>query len=565
MRQGAGIYDNIRYPNGHGRWDSGHSFDKSLSKRSRKFPSTDDTTSKGGGSKAMKEEDQIENNHHVIRSHRRDSSFSSTKSLNITSSYQSTLTSSPQQYSTHLSKTPPPPLPGSSPSMVSASNGNGNSINNSPMHAPFASSSVFNAHHPVYHHLHKPYPHHPHHQSQHHRSMSLGSTIKRANSSGSLLSRARSGDLSDDLQQYHHPRHSSPKPMNPEDLAYRTAAAPPYSSAPPTTPTLTIPTSKSINGNRNCPQPSSNNTTLPTPSPTHNITNLMRRMSHDSPSNPFQYPPPSYHYPAYPPAPSTQSLPTTPVTTLPPSLPGLSFNTAAISNAIGGYARRASLALLPLPRHLSGFTSSSIPSPVSTVPPDNLSPGLVRRGSVPAWSGSSISNGNNGSSNGSSGLNPESRNSTMGNGSSLSISSVPISSSSLSGKQNTIVNGHGHNHIHTNGVSTTHGTPNTELSKRSSWVVVNNNISNHGLYNHGQHHNSQNNHLQHNHHLQNHGHGNASRSSSSDSCHSSSTTGSNSGSTASDSGLSTSISVSRMTTNGDENSNINRSNKSREN
>ncbi|PKK74171.1 cyclin-domain-containing protein [Rhizophagus irregularis] len=270
MRQGAGIYDNIRYPNGHGRWDSGHSFDKSLSKRSRKFASTDDTTSKGGGSKAMKEEDQIENNHHVIRSHRRDSSFSSTKSLNITSSYQSTLTSSPQQYSTHLSKTPPPPLPGSSPSMVSASNGNGNSINNSPMHAPFASSSVFNAHHPVYHHLHKPYPHHPHHQSQHHRSMSLGSTIKRANSSGSLLSRARSGDLSDDLQQYHHPRHSSPKPMNPEDLAYRTAAAPPYSSAPPTTPTLTIPTSKSINGNRNCPQPSSNNTTLPTPSPTHN-------------------------------------------------------------------------------------------------------------------------------------------------------------------------------------------------------------------------------------------------------------------------------------------------------
>lgn len=565
MRQGAGIYDNIRYPNGHGRWDSGHSFDKSLSKRSRKFPSTDDTTSKGGGSKAMKEEDQIENNHHVIRSHRRDSSFSSTKSLNITSSYQSTLTSSPQQYSTHLSKTPPPPLPGSSPSMVSASNGNGNSINNSPMHAPFASSSVFNAHHPVYHHLHKPYPHHPHHQSQHHRSMSLGSTIKRANSSGSLLSRARSGDLSDDLQQYHHPRHSSPKPMNPEDLAYRTAAAPPYSSAPPTTPTLTIPTSKSINGNRNCPQPSSNNTTLPTPSPTHNITNLMRRMSHDSPSNPFQYPPPSYHYPAYPPAPSTQSLPTTPVTTLPPSLPGLSFNTAAISNAIGGYARRASLALLPLPRHLGGFTSSSIPSPVSTVPPDNLSPGLVRRGSVPAWSGSSISNGNNGSSNGASGLNPESRNSTMGNGSSLSISSVPISSSSLSGKQNTIVNGHGHNHIHTNGVSTTHGTPSAELSKRSSWVVVNNNLSNHGLYNHGQHHNSQNNHLQHNHHLQNHGHGNASRSSSSDSCHSSSTTGSNSGSTASDSGLSTSISVSRMTTNGDENSNINRSNKSREN
>jgi len=105
--------------------------------------------------------------------------------------------------------------------------------------------------------------------------------------------------LSDDLQQYHHPRHSSPKPMNPEDLAYRTAAAPPYSSAPPpTTPILAIPTSKSISGNRNCPQPSPNNNTLLIPSPTHNITNLMRRMSHDSPLNLFQY------------------SPTTPVTTL---------------------------------------------------------------------------------------------------------------------------------------------------------------------------------------------------------------------------------------------------------
>jgi hypothetical protein len=565
MRQGGGMYDNMRFPNGHGsisRWDSGHSFEKSLSKRSRKFPSTDDTTSKGGGSKAMKEEDQIEHNHHIIRSHRRDSSFSSTKSLNITSSYQSTLTSSPQQYSTHLSKTPPPPpLSGSSPSMVSTSSGNlPNSINNSPMHAPFASSSVFNTHHPVYHHLHKPYPHHPHHQSQHHRSMSLGSTIKRANSSGSLLSRAKSGDLSDDLQQYHHPRHSSPKPMNPEDHAYRTAAAPPYPSAPPptisSTPTLSIPTSKSINGNRNCPQPSPNNNTLPTPSPTHNITNLMRRMSHDSPSNPFQYPPPSYHYPAYPPAPSTQSLPTTPVSTLPPPL-GIPFNTATISNAIG-YARRASLALLPLPRHLSGFASSNIPS---TVPSENLSPGPVRRGSVPTtWSGSSLTNGN-GSSNSSSNL-------AMGNGSSsLSISSVPISSSSSSGKPNSIMNGHGHNHIHTNGVSTTpHGTSTTEISKRGSWVMINNNLSNHGLYNHnnhhGQHHNSHNNHHnhQHNHqHLQSHGHGNASRSSSSDSCHSSSTTGSNSG-TASDSGLSTPIPVPRMTTSGDGNSNINGAN-----
>jgi len=267
MRQGGGIYDNMRFPNGHGNFYSGHSFEKSLSKRSRKFPSTDDTTSKGGGSKAMKEEDQIENNYHnIIRSHRRDSSFSSTKSLNINSTYQTTLTSSPQPYST--SKTPPPPpLSGSSPLMVSAPNGNHpNSINNSPMHAPFASNGVFNAHHPVYHHLHKPYPHHPHHQSQHHRSMSLGSTIKRANSSGSLLNRARSSDLSDDLQQYHHPRHSSPKPMNPEDHAYRTAAAPPYSSASSSaTSALAITTSKSINGNRNGLQPSPNsNNTLPT-------------------------------------------------------------------------------------------------------------------------------------------------------------------------------------------------------------------------------------------------------------------------------------------------------------
>jgi hypothetical protein len=252
------------------------------------------------------------------------------------------------------------------------------------------------------------------------------------------------------------------------------------------------------------------------------------------------------------------------VTTLPPSLPGIPFNSATISNAIG-YARRASLALLPLPRHIGGFTSSSIPSPVSTVPSENLSPGLVRRGSVPAWSGSSLSNGNNGSSNGVSGLNPESKNPSsnlaMGNGSSsLSVSSVPISSSSssLSGK-NSIVNGHGHNHIHTNGVSTTpHGTPTTELSKRGSWVMVNNNLSNHGLYNHnnhGQHHNSHSNHHNHQHnnqHLQSHGHGNASRSSSSDSCHSYSTTGSNSGTAPS-----TSIPVSRMTTNGDENSNIN--------
>ncbi|CAG8437691.1 8984_t:CDS:2 [Funneliformis mosseae] len=488
MRQGGNVYDN-RFP----RWDSGHNLEKSLSKRTRKFPSTDDTTSKGGGPKAMKEEDQVENNHHnIIRSHRRDSSFSSTKSLNITSTYQTSLTSSPQQYSTHLSKTPPPPLPGSSPSIVSAPNGNHpNSINNSPMHAPFASTNVFNAH-PVYHHLKQPYPH-PHHQSQHHRSMSLGSTIKRANSSGSLLNRARSGDLSDDLQQYHHPRHSSPKPINPEDHAYRAAAPPPYPSGP--TSALAITTSKSINGNRNGSQPSpNNNNTLPTPSPTHNITNLMR-------------------------PPSTQSLPATPVTTLPPSLPSMTFNAATISNvahtaaaAALGYARRASLALPPLPRHLNVF-GGGIPSPVSTIPPENLGPGLSRRGSVPAWSGSSLSSSNNGSSNG---VHSESRNPSsnlaMGNGSSsLSISTVPISSSS--GKQSSMVNGHVHSHIHTNGVSTTpHGTPTTELSRRSS----------------------------------------------------------NSGTASDSSGLSTSISVPRMTTNGSGNANsninnVNGTNKPREN
>ncbi|CAI2161960.1 15870_t:CDS:2 [Funneliformis geosporum] len=482
MRQGGNLYDN-RFP----RWDSGHNLEKNLSKRSRKFPSTDDTTSKGGGPKAMKEEDQVENNHHIIRSHRRDSSFSSTKSLNITSTYQSSLTSSPQQYSTHLSKTPPPPLPGSSPSIVTAPNGNhSNSINNSPMHTPFSSTNV------------------------------LGSTIKRANSSGSLLNRARSGDLSDDLQQYHHPRHSSPKPINPEDHAYRAAAPPPYPSGPSITATsaLAITNSKSINGNRNGSQPSPNNSnnTLPTPSPTHNITNLMRRMSHDSPSNPFQYPPPpSYHYSAYQ-APSTQSLPATPVTTLPPSLPSMPFNAATISNvahtaaaAALGYARRASLALPPLPRHLNVF-GGGIPSPVSTIPPENLGPGLSRRGSVPAWSESSLSGSNNGSSNPSSNL-------AMTNGSSsLSISTVPTSSSS--GKQSSMVNGHVHSHIHTNGVSTTpHGTPSTELSRRSS----------------------------------------------------------NSGTASDSSGLSGSISVSRMTTNGSGNAansnikNVNGTNKTREN
>ncbi|CAG8827009.1 5999_t:CDS:1, partial [Gigaspora rosea] len=146
MKQGGGIYDNMRFQNSPGslRWDSGHNYDKNITqtKRTRRLHSNDDTNiSRGSGSKTLKDDDQLDNGYYFGRSHRRDNSFSSTKSLNIP--YQSSLTSSPQPYTTHMSKTPPPPsLCGSSPSFASTSSGSlpiSNSINGSPMHAPFAS------------------------------------------------------------------------------------------------------------------------------------------------------------------------------------------------------------------------------------------------------------------------------------------------------------------------------------------------------------------------------------------------------------------------------------------
>ncbi|CAG8555699.1 15334_t:CDS:2 [Acaulospora colombiana] len=509
-RQGGSIYENMRYPNGIGvnRWDSGMDKNNAQYKRTRRLHSIDDSnTSKGGGSKAIKEEEQSEN----YRSHRRENSFSSTRSLNIP--YQSSLTSSPQQYSTHLSKTPPP---GSSPSTFTSTLGGPHppSINGSPMNSPFT-------HHPHYHHLHKQYPHH---QSQHHRSVSLGSTIKRANSSGSLLSRAR--DLSEDLHQYHQ-RHSSPKPMNPEEHVYRNAAPSPYY------PGTSIPSSSISSNGRGGPQ------NLVTPSPTHKITNLMRRMSHDSPANLFQYPTPSaYHYTAYPP-PSTQSLPTTPVSTLPPPSSSISFNPAAIGSVTNsaavaalGYARRASLVLPPLPRHLG--LHNNVSSSISTVAPENIGgSGLVRRGSIPSWNGCSLSNGGNGNG---------------GNGPSSLLSSVSTNP----------VNGS--------------GSPSTELTRKGSWVMVtnhsqsnNSSIGQHNINNHvhqlNHQHNNHNYHAhQHIQRQQNHGSGNKSRSSSSDSSHSSSTTGS-----ASDTSGSPSIAVSRGATNDGENRSIDGTNKTLDN
>ncbi|CAG8563298.1 9214_t:CDS:2 [Dentiscutata erythropus] len=507
MKQGGGIYDNMRFQNSSGslRWDSGHNHDKNTqTKRTRRLHSNDDTNISRGGSKTLKDDDQLDNGYYFGRSHRRDNSFSSSKSLNIP--YQSSLTSSPQPYTTHISKTPPPPsLCGSSPSFASTSSGSlpiSSSINGSPMHAPFASSSILG-----------------------------GSTIKRANSSSSLFNRAR--DLSDDLQ---YSRRSSPKSINPEDHAYRTAAASPYYSAPsiPTTST----TSMNNNNSRGVPQPP----TLVTPSPTRNIGNFMRRMSHDSPANTSQYPPSAYHYTGYPPQSSTQSLPTTPVTTL-PSIQGISYP-SIISNAAHStvtaalnYARRASLALPPLPRNLSGIPNGNVPSPVSTVAPDNLGPGLVRRGSVPAWK-PRISSSNLVMSNGSS---------------STSVSSNPA-----------VINGR-----HANGI----GNIFNKFTKRGSWVIVNHPQSNtnHGHYNHN-HHAHQINH-QHGklnkhgyYHPQSHDYGNVSRSSSSDSSHSSSTTGSGSASdTSGGSGIESSIPASRTTKNGNDNSNINGPNKTLKN
>ncbi|CAG8509758.1 1415_t:CDS:2, partial [Racocetra fulgida] len=514
MKQGGSIYDGMRFQNSpvNLRWDSGHNFEKNVTqpKRTRRLHSNDDTNIRSGGSKPLKDDDQFDNGYYFSR-HRRDNSFSSTKSLNIP--YQSSLTSSPQPYSTHISKTPPPPsLCGSSPSTSSSSLPIPNSINGSPMHTPFASSSMFNIH-PHYHFLHKPYPHHTHH-----RSASIeGSTIKRANSSGSLLSRARGCDLSDDLQ---YQRRSSPKSINPEDHAYRTAAVSPYYSAQLTTPMN--------NSNRGVPQ----QPTLVNPSPTRNISNFMRRMSHDSPANTSQYPPSTYHYAGYPPQSSTQSLPTTPVTTL-PSMQGISFNPSVISNAAHStvtaalnYARRASVVLPQIPRNLGGI-HSSMPSPVSTVAPDNMGPGLVRRGSFPTV------------------LKPRSSSSNvvMNNGSSsaqTSVSSNPI-----------MVNGHGH----TSGI----GNIFHKFTKRGSWVIVNHPQSNTnpGHYNHHAHqanhqHGKLNKHGYY--YQQSYDHGTVSRSSSSDSCHSSSTTGSD---TSGGSGMESSLPTSQTTTSGSDSSNIN--------
>nr|CAG8588664.1 15289_t:CDS:2 [Entrophospora candida] len=294
-------------------------------------PSTDETSSssKGGGSKSLKEEDSIYHhpnnnsngsNNHFGRGHRRESSHPAKPISNTT--YQTTLTSSPQIYSSsYSSKTPPQPpssiltnSPSSPSSMLSNTSINGNSsnssnnssqqipINGSPMHAPFISNSVFNTQ-PHFHHLHKQYAHHS--QSQHVRSMSLGSTVKRANSSGSLLSRARSGDLTDELQQYHQQRHSSPKPIiNPDDLAYRTAAgAPPFVPPPPS---LQSKQSSSMNGGFSI-----------------NPATAIGNVAH-------------------------------------------SAAVAALS-----YARRASLALPPLPRHIAAFHTTSIP----------IAPEIPRRGS----------------------------------------------------------------------------------------------------------------------------------------------------------------------------------------
>ncbi|CAJ0836869.1 6745_t:CDS:2 [Entrophospora sp. SA101] len=422
-------------------------------------PSTDETSSssKGGGSKSLKEEDSIYHhlnnnsngsNNHFGRGHRRESSHPAKPISNTT--YQTTLTSSPQIYSSsYSSKTPPQPpssiltnSPSSPSSMLSNTSINGNSsnssnnssqqipINGSPMHAPFISNNVFNTQ-PHFHHLHKQYAHHS--QSQHVRSMSLGSTVKRANSSGSLLSRARSGDLTDELQQYHQQRHSSPKPIiNPDDLAYRTAAgAPPFVPPPPS---------------------------------------LQSKQSSSMNASSYQYATPSsssYPFSGYPPPPSTQSL-TGGFSINPATAIGNVAHSAAV--AALSYARRASLALPPLPRHIAAFHTSSLPSPITTTNPttntngnnnngtitntttakkknnnnDILNPNTTRRCSVPAWSGSTLS---------------KATNSVMVNGYNGSAS-IPVA---------------------------------PEIPRRGSWVIVNNPTNqathyHHGHYSHGGHH-----------------------------------------------------------------------------
>nr|CAG8597086.1 15306_t:CDS:2 [Entrophospora candida] len=336
-------------------------------------PSTDETSSssKGGGSKSLKEEDSIYHhpnnnsngsNNHFGRGHRRESSHPAKPISNTT--YQTTLTSSPQIYSSsYSSKTPPQPpssiltnSPSSPSSMLSNTSINGNSsnssnnssqqipINGSPMHAPFISNSVFNTQ-PHFHHLHKQYAHHS--QSQHVRSMSLGSTVKRANSSGSLLSRARSGDLTDELQQYHQQRHSSPKPIiNPDDLAYRTAAgAPPFVPPPPS---------------------------------------LQSKQSSSMNASSYQYATPSsssYPFSGYPPPPSTQSL-TGGFSINPATAIGNVAHSAAV--AALSYARRASLALPPLPRHIAAFhttTNSVMVNGYNGSASIPIAPEIPRRGS----------------------------------------------------------------------------------------------------------------------------------------------------------------------------------------
>ncbi|CAG8784762.1 4621_t:CDS:1, partial [Cetraspora pellucida] len=233
----------------------------------------------------------------------------------------------------------------------------------------------------------------------------------------------------------------------------------PYYSALPISNTSSLTTPMNNSNNRGVPQQPA----LVTPSPTRNIANLMRRMSHDSPANTSQYPQSTYHYAGYPPQSSTQSLPTTPVTTL-PSMQGISFNPSVISNAAHStmaaalnYARRASVVLPQLPRNLGGI-HSSVPSPVSTVAPDNMGPGLVRRGSYPTvLNGSSLSNGNNNNGSGNGSIHSEPRSSSsnivMNNGSSsaqTSVSSNPV-----------MVNGHGQ----TSGI----GNIFHKITKRGSW------------------------------------------------------------------------------------------------
>ncbi|CAG8619290.1 2896_t:CDS:2, partial [Paraglomus occultum] len=314
MRSNGSIYDSIRFgPNSpSGRWDPHEK--NSISKRSRRHPSSDDTnTSKGGGPKAVKEEDQ--DNHHYSRTHRRDSSLSSAKSLNI-SSYHTPLTSSPTSFASPrkaASSGRAHSTSGTSPNS-STVHLNGTSsqaiTNGSPMRGPYP-STAFNTHHMHYPNVHKAYPSAHHHNSQHQRSVSLESTIKRASSSGSLLNlnRSRSGDLTDDLQQYHH--QSSPKQINPEDVAYRTAA-PPFPNAPPpqitTTSALNVTNPKYASSTGNLSNGAS-----------HNISSMIRRMSHDSPVNSFQQVPNTYHYSTYPPQPNANSSqPSTSMSTFPP-------------------------------------------------------------------------------------------------------------------------------------------------------------------------------------------------------------------------------------------------------